>query len=344
MGQGTFKTTRIQLKAKRKNYSCFCWALLGSLPLLPTLLVALVVGFQDSSVEWIVPKMSWAIVEATSWSAPSVTAPTPSAPVRDLKSFVAHERAIALSTSRNNMRENSGGCVSYPELLGIEDLPTEHFHRYAVANCAAAGSLEGARENLRLQLSDIPEPVRERMLQRVLVPGISQKNSIQDATSQLTSDGQAQSYLAFWSTNYNAHSMDRQYETCVIVAGVTIKVAEMVAEYKHETKKVIVGSEPCHCGIFYCEVCPVMDTQTTMTPVFKRHSLSLKQQNDLHSLMTLHALNAAESMLATHNNDSSATASSSSQPDYTLPGSSHQEAEMQQLSWKKPEMAFVGHT
>ena len=311
-------TTFLGVFGKHNSTSSFSslwfWVVL-SLPLIfPTILVAILVGSEQNG--WMRPLFTGSVFALFASSSKS------SAPVQDLKSFVAHERA----TSNTAL-----------ELIEIEDLPTENFHRYAVANCAAAGSLELAQENLRLQLGDIPSIVRERLLQRVLVEGISQKNSIQDATSQLTLDGQAQSYLAFWSTNFDAFSTHRQYETCVIVAGVTIKAAEIVADYKEETKKVVIGSEPCHCGYLYCEVCPVLDTQTTMTPVFKRHSLSLKQQDNLHSLMTLHALNAAESMLATsssNNDDSSAYG------DKSLPNRPNDPV-ISQLSWKKPTMNFV---
>ena len=233
--------------------------------------------------------------------------------VQDLTSFVAHERANTFMDS-----------------VPIEEFPTDSFRRYAVATCSSAGSLEAARQNLALQLSIIPEEVGEKVLRLVLVEGISQKNSIQDATSELGSDGQAQSFMAFWSTTYNPKSKDNKlYETCFIVAGIAIKAADIVAGYREETKEVLVGSQPCNCGyITPCESCPILTTVTTKSPLFKRHSLSLKQQDDLHRWMTLHALRAAESMLATSHSSG-----------HLL--DSDNEVGFEQLGWKKPEMDFV---
>ena len=246
-------------------------------------------------------------------NAPS-SAPVAPMVVQDLTSFVAHERA---STSM--------------DVPTIADFPTDAFRRYAVAMCSSARSYEAARKNLNLQLSVVPEEVASKILDLVLVEGISQKNSIQDATSELGSDGQAQSYMAFWSTTFSPKSNDKKYETCFVLAGMAIKVADIVAGYKEETKEVVIGSEPCKCGyITACEMCPVLTKVTSKTPVFKRHSLSLKQQDELHRWMTLHALKSAESMLATGSSNKSA--------DYNFLSN---ESVIQQLGWKKPSIDVV---
>ncbi|KAL7576512.1 hypothetical protein ACA910_018011 [Epithemia clementina (nom. ined.)] len=365
----------------------------------------------------------------------SLTTAVPSVPtpVQDLKSFVAHERAVAgeqkyqLLTKHHNHNHNHNHPNPHDPNHHLDNNddqhdndhdhdvvtttknrlhhtpphelpPTEQFHRYAVAHCASASSYELAVHNLRLQLADdeIPEAVREKLLTRILVRGLSQKNSLQDASEQ--KNGQASSYLAFWSTTYNPignqnhhnpnhHDLDeysldattttsttttttttnihhknaRLYETCVLVAGVTIQAAEMVAEYRRETKTVVVGTEPCHCGFWYCEVCPVWDVQTTLTPIFQRHALSSSQQQELHSILTLQALQAAERMLAT---SSSSSSSSSNHPEewYDYDSSTHHRHDYQQrqqpqraehhhlhleeirnLSWKKPIQSSLEH-
>lgn len=240
--------------------------------------------------------------------------------VQDLSSFVAHERSITKMDSPS-----------------VEDFPTDSFRRYAVAMCYTADSFESAQKNLALQLSVVPEEISSKLLNLILVEGISQKNSIQDATTALDSDGQAQSYMAFWSTSHNPKkSLDddnlKLYETCFLLAGISIKVADTLAGYNEETKEVIIGSRPCNCGYIYpCEACPILSKVTTKTPIFKPHSLTLKQQDELHRWMTIHALKSAESMLSTgspsnissyHNHNQSAA------------------IQLHDLAWKKPSLDF----
>jgi hypothetical protein len=254
-------------------------------------------------------------------------------PKQDLQSFVALER------DRNN---------GYMDQL--EDLRTEGFQRYARSACVAAGTLEQAQKALFIQLSGIPEDVRTHTIERALIEGITHRSSMQDSSSQLGSHGRAHSYMAFWSTVYHHprrggrhHDDDfNTYETCVLVAGMEIGVTEVIAGYKTEEKKVVVGSTPCECGYFYCAgTCPLFSKVIERTPIFQRHSLSLKQQDDLHRWLVKNAIDAAEGLVSGSNVQTLPSTNDTSDSGGGRVDKSNKNAlsaQVEVLAWKKPPL------
>jgi hypothetical protein len=219
-------------------------------------------------------------------------------PKEDLHVFVTLER------NRNNIAE-------------ITDLKTDGYKHYAQSACLVADSFEDATNALEIQLAEIPGNIRERLIKRVLIKGITQSSSLQDSSSEVESssmlssnDGEqgvrnkAHNYLAYWSTVVHGKGgLDRgnkeyQYETCVVVAGTEIGVADDLTGYEEEEKMMVSGSRPCGCGILYCSgFCPTYEVVTTKKPVFKSYSLSLKNQEDLHRWLLMHAIEAAEGLV-----------------------------------------------
>lgn len=127
--------------------------------------------------------------------------------------------------------------------------------------------------------------------------GVSTKNSIHDSNADISEQGKASSFMAFWSTTYDPRWKDRVYTSCVLVTGVTLTVAETVAEWTSTTEKYVVATEPCWCGPFSCDRCPVLETRTVRWPVLERRALSLKKQDELRCWMISQAIKSAEHLV-----------------------------------------------
>lgn len=167
------------------------------------------------------------------------------------------------------------------EIDDIENLATDSFSSYAQAYCVTHESADKIRNDLQDQLDDLPMEAREKIIKRAVIEGATQNNSME--VKAVRSDGRAYFFKAFWSTTYVAGWLSSEiYTTCLVVSGMDFTVAETVAESKVESKKVLIGFTPCECGyILPCSMCPVFDTVETKEPVYKRPSLTLKQQKDL---------------------------------------------------------------
>ena len=143
------------------------------------------------------------------------------------------------------------------------------------------------KKALRMQLRGVPERVREELIENALIEKMSVQNSIQNATVDAETGGQAFAFLAFWSTEYIGTSAvaGPAYSTCIMTSGIKLDVAEEIAGYEESQNKKVVASEPCHCGFFSCARCPVFKKITNRKPVFKRHKLTLKNHINLHNWM-----------------------------------------------------------
>lgn len=208
-------------------------------------------------------------------------------PTADLKAFVHHEKV------HNHLSSMSAAA------LHLENLPTEKFQTYARASCVEAATVDQARAALLAGLYGIPDTVRHDVVRMAILEGVTSKNSMQDSHADIVEQGTADSFMAFWSTVYNpdAFQKHKTYSTCAMVTGVTLLVAEQVAEWNVMHEQYQIGVEPCHCGVLYCEECPVFDTRVVRTPVLERHSLSLKKQAELRQWMVYQAIHAAEHLL-----------------------------------------------
>lgn len=165
----------------------------------------------------------------------------------------------------------------------IAELPVDDLNSFAQSACVEARRADDIRTALKANLR-VPPEVRDMIISSAVVDGVSTSSTMSNTTSDLASEGKAISFVAFWSTVYTEPSLGGGwYSSCVMVAGITIAVSESVAEWVTHHDRVVTGSQPCHCGRFRCERCPVFQTRETRTPVFKRHSLTLKNQLHLRS-------------------------------------------------------------
>jgi hypothetical protein len=183
------------------------------------------------------------------------------------------------------------------ELKDIGDLTVDELNLYAQSTCVEGPDAESVRRALRANLR-IPAEAREDIIASAVLDRVSATSSVQNTTAELSRDGRAFSYLAFWSTVYVGENtmFASRYHSCVMAAGVSVLVGEDVAEWQTSVASRQVGVRPCECGWLSCESCPIFERATTKTPIFKRHKLSLKNQVDLHNWMRLSAVNSARSL------------------------------------------------
>lgn len=84
-----------------------------------------------------------------------------------------------------------------------------------------------------------------------------------------------------------------------MVAGITLRIGEDVAEFQTSTQQRLIGTEPCRCGRLWCSNCPIFEKVETKTPIFKRHKLTLKNQINLHRWMVKQAVDRVSSLVDT---------------------------------------------
>jgi len=184
------------------------------------------------------------------------------------------------------------------QVTDVTELPTDVFKIYSAASCLEGNSIEKLRESLRMQLDNVPESVRDRVINRALIEGISQKSSTTDSDSHLGKDGRATMFMAYWSTAYNGDETvligGSEYSTCILVTGVEFTLAETVVDHEETYHKQLIGHEPCHCGWRTCEKCPIYDTVVKRKPIFAPHVLTIDQQHRLHRWMVRQAVESAE--------------------------------------------------
>ena len=187
------------------------------------------------------------------------------------------------------------------EITDISQLLMDSVNHYVGMSCVEADSYERTKYAVKQQLNSIPEQVRDEILESAIIEGTSVLNVIQNSTKPLTSDGKANSFLAWWHTRVqestDAEVSDERYETCILIAGISFVTSEIVAGYIEDKRNDLVGYVPCECGYLFCEKCPVFKEIITSVPVFKRHALTLEQHRKLHNYMVQEATSIAENMI-----------------------------------------------
>ncbi|KAK1863568.1 hypothetical protein I4F81_006122 [Pyropia yezoensis] len=183
----------------------------------------------------------------------------------------------------------------------VRALPVDTMHLYADAACVEAHGLEAAQQSLALQLHNVPARVRNALVAKALVRGVSVTNSQEDSVLGVERDGKASSYMAFYATRYDgpagpaAAGDDGSYAICVMVGGVDLLVGEEVVGWETSRRAVQVATRPCHClvGGWGCAACPILNDEVTRRPVLARHALSLDKQTSLHRWMVHKAVQRA---------------------------------------------------
>ena len=155
-----------------------------------------------------------------------------SSPKNDLKAFVLYEKSKSIENLQN-----------------IEELETDVFNAFARSACVKAETLNATRDALFSGLRGIPDNVRDDVVDMAVKEGVTQVSSLQDSKADIVDNGKAFSFMAFWSTSYDPKKKHHTYETCVMVTGVVLTVAETVAEWTLKQEKYQIGVQPCYCGM-----------------------------------------------------------------------------------------------
>ena len=82
----------------------------------------------------------------------------------------------------------------------------------------------------------------------------------------------------------------------MVVSGLKFRAAEVVAAYKTENYKQVIGYDT-DCGFFTCVKKPIIDARTRSIPVFKRHVLKYTDTEKLTAHLesvVLEAVNKAQ--------------------------------------------------
>ena len=179
---------------------------------------------------------------------PMATEPL-SIPKSDLKSFVLFEKA----------KQHTSSHLPLSEEDGMENLQTDVFKSFARTACVKAGSVDATRDALFSNLKGVPESIRKDLVEMAVQPEVTLVNSWQDTKADTVEEGTAYSFMAFFSTAFRPRRGDEdqsnRYESCIMVTGVSLTVAETVAEWSQKQERYQVGVKPCHCGTLIHSIC-----------------------------------------------------------------------------------------
>lgn len=177
----------------------------------------------------------------------------------------------------------------------VEDLKVDGMSDFACSVCVNNTTYEDMVSIVlgRLKTS-VPSDVYDSLNDIVLVKNVTHEGSFQNCTKPLQDSGKASNFLGWWTIRYEKSS-DR-YSACVVVSGVDITMADEIIDYKTKKETIHVADEPCHCGFFRCEICPVFKIIETRSPVFKKHSITLRQHDDLKAYMMYKSVDLIKSL------------------------------------------------
>jgi hypothetical protein len=174
-----------------------------------------------------------------------------------------------------------------PTANDLADLRLDGSNMFAGNACVGPGPLADVRAALELHLSGLPSAVRADMLQKALVEGLSVESAFHNTSVDTVDSGTIFTHYYYVNTRFSAPDT---YESCVVVSGIAIEVAENIVGYTEQTTTEL-HTRPCFCAPFhlYCRSCPFEVATTTRTPVLARHALALSQHRKLRALLLTQA-------------------------------------------------------
>jgi len=177
----------------------------------------------------------------------------------------------------------------------IKELKVDGMDHFSAVTCFISDSLSEARIILKENLKTIPQEISDHIIESTLISKTNIFNIIQNSTKPIQSTGKAIAYLGWWNTHFTEPST---YETCVLISGISLTATEIIAGYIEEKKSELIGYQPCHCGFFSCEKCPIIQEKIYSSPIYKRHALSIQDHQKLHQYMIQDAILKAELLLS----------------------------------------------
>ena len=171
----------------------------------------------------------------------------------------------------------------------------DHYTGMACIKSINVSSIEEAKYTLYQQLKTVPEHIRQDVVDSALIERTSILNVVHNSSKPLQSNGRASAYLGWWSTRFTAPAT---YETCALVAGITFTAAEVIAGYVEERKTERIGFQPCHCGFWSCQQCPIFVEKTYSILIYKRHAFTAQEHKKLHTYMIKEAMDLASKTLS----------------------------------------------
>jgi hypothetical protein len=159
----------------------------------------------------------------------------------------------------------------------IADLQLSQYITFVDSACVTSASLQSARVSLASQLVSFPPQVRDKIVDMALTLGVSVKTARQNMSNVLSSD-EVFVYTYYINTRFH----NNEYRSCVLASGIRLVIGETVVGAVEERSTEIAGYQPCHCGVLYCEKCPILRETVTNKPVFARHSGTIDWHVQLH--------------------------------------------------------------
>jgi len=160
----------------------------------------------------------------------------------------------------------------------MSDILSESMSDFKTTITFKAKGYENSKRILALQLANafITGDVIQQIVETVLIPGVEICSGLERTVTELESKGKASYYIMKFCTGYD--SFTDTYNVNLATTGISFTAAEIIAGYEETKTERQIATEPCHCGLFGCEKCPIFTIDVLKKPIFKRHVLTFYQQ------------------------------------------------------------------
>ncbi len=169
----------------------------------------------------------------------------------------------------------------YSNITSVQGMDAKSY-----GSCPQANSFTALHDLLRSHLYDIPQVVREDIVNSVAIDKLSFSGSVTH-TEQIERD-KFFLYVAFWSAAYNGKRsiplFAPRYTACVSVAGVPLNGSD-IRGWERSSVPQIVGRKSCGEGLFAREFCALYRHKVTKYPVFKSDKPENDERANLHKWM-----------------------------------------------------------
>ena len=223
-----------------------------------------------------------------------------------LVSFAAFIAAVCMLAQREQRIEPIERLTNFASVQAArfnqtshEEMQLSEYTTFVKSACVSCATRKLAQNALRLQLSSLPDDVLTEIVEMALPEEASVETARQNMSNTADETGRVSVFLYYINTLYD-ESVHNKYKTCVLASGVRLLIGKVVAGHVTETREEVTAFKPCHCGLVYCEKCPVISQTVTQRPVYAQQTGTITWHRNLHSMLARLAAEQVGGMRSTH--------------------------------------------
>lgn len=82
---------------------------------------------------------------------------------------------------------------------------------------------------------------------------------------------------------------DHFLNRCIVAVAIALSTTTDISGFTPKSGNAQIGTEPCHCGFFFCAKCPVFSDQEARLPIYNHHKIPKETEKRLEEWMVRNA-------------------------------------------------------